>query len=201
MGLGYQGWSHHNSFSVLSPWGWPFLGSAPFLPTSKATQLSPLWPSIPLEGKKQVWQYDVIPILVHLLKDLVEEVRANAAGALMYATVTTEGEQPAGWVSRREVSPEWALELTCRGRRSPQPPSVLATWPASQNPSSRPLLALPEYSKNAVEVLSSLGPGLRLPSSSWRSLASGSLTLPSRLLSGLAFVPLSQASCEPWFWD
>ncbi|XP_070132124.1 radial spoke head 14 homolog isoform X3 [Equus caballus] len=46
--------------------------------------------SIPLEGKKQIWQYDVIPILVHLLKDKVKEVQANAAGALMYATVTTE---------------------------------------------------------------------------------------------------------------
>ncbi|XP_054448769.1 radial spoke head 14 homolog [Pteronotus mesoamericanus] len=51
--------------------------------------------SIPLEGKKQVWQYDVIPILVHLLKDQVEEVRANAAGALMCATVTTEGKYAA----------------------------------------------------------------------------------------------------------
>ncbi|XP_006908756.1 radial spoke head 14 homolog [Pteropus alecto] len=51
--------------------------------------------SIPLEGKKQVWQYDVIPILVHLLKDQVEEVQANAAGALMYATVTTAGKYAA----------------------------------------------------------------------------------------------------------
>ncbi|XP_045675857.1 radial spoke head 14 homolog [Phyllostomus hastatus] len=51
--------------------------------------------SIPLEGKRQVWQYDVIPILVHLLRDLVEEVQANAAGALMYATVTTEGKYAA----------------------------------------------------------------------------------------------------------
>lgn len=59
---------------------------------SEATQLSPLWPSIPLEGKKQVWQHDVIPILVHLLKDKVEEVQANAAGVLMYAAVTTQGE-------------------------------------------------------------------------------------------------------------
>lgn len=68
------------------------LDPAPLLPQSRATQLSLLWPSIPLEGKKQIWQYDVIPILVHLLKDKVKEVQANAAGALMYATVTTEGE-------------------------------------------------------------------------------------------------------------
>ncbi|XP_044631303.1 radial spoke head 14 homolog isoform X1 [Equus asinus] len=61
----------------------------------RATQLSLLWPSIPLEGKKQIWQYDVIPILVHLLKDKVKEVQANAAGALMYATVTTEGKYAA----------------------------------------------------------------------------------------------------------
>ncbi|XP_012886992.1 PREDICTED: radial spoke head 14 homolog [Dipodomys ordii] len=51
--------------------------------------------SIPLEGKNQVWKYDVIPILVHRLKDISMEVRANAAGALMYATVTTEGKYAA----------------------------------------------------------------------------------------------------------
>ncbi|XP_008695740.2 radial spoke head 14 homolog [Ursus americanus] len=51
--------------------------------------------SIPLEGKKQVWQHDVIPILVHLLKDKVEEVQANAAGVLMYAAVTTQGKYAA----------------------------------------------------------------------------------------------------------
>lgn len=39
-----------------------------------------------------MWQHDVIPILVHLLKDKVEEVQANAAGVLMYAAVTTQGE-------------------------------------------------------------------------------------------------------------
>ena len=39
-----------------------------------------------------MWQHNVIPILVHLLKDKEEEVQANAAGALMYVTVTTEGE-------------------------------------------------------------------------------------------------------------
>ncbi|XP_010832135.1 PREDICTED: rhabdoid tumor deletion region protein 1-like [Bison bison bison] len=36
--------------------------------------------SVPPEGKVQVWQHDVIPILVHLLKDRDEEVQANAAG-------------------------------------------------------------------------------------------------------------------------
>ncbi|XP_006768836.1 PREDICTED: radial spoke head 14 homolog [Myotis davidii] len=51
--------------------------------------------SIPLEGKKQMWRHDVIPILVHLLRDPVEEVKANVAGALMYATVTTEGKYAA----------------------------------------------------------------------------------------------------------
>ncbi|KAK1328274.1 hypothetical protein QTO34_011847 [Cnephaeus nilssonii] len=40
-------------------------------------------------------QEAVIPILVHLLRDPVEEVQANAAGALMYATVTTEGKYAA----------------------------------------------------------------------------------------------------------
>ncbi|KAM4827751.1 radial spoke head 14 homolog isoform 1-T2 [Thomomys bottae] len=51
--------------------------------------------SIPLEGKKQVWMFDVIPILVHLLQDVNMEVKANCAGALMYATVTTEGKYAA----------------------------------------------------------------------------------------------------------
>lgn len=54
--------------------------------------LSSLRPSIPLEGKRQVWQNEVIPILVDLLSDTDEEVKANAAGALMHATVTTEGQ-------------------------------------------------------------------------------------------------------------
>ncbi|XP_077016283.1 radial spoke head 14 homolog isoform X2 [Tamandua tetradactyla] len=51
--------------------------------------------SIPLEGKNQVWQFDVIPILVHLLTDQSEEVQASAAGALMYAAVTTKGKYAA----------------------------------------------------------------------------------------------------------
>lgn len=54
--------------------------------------LSSLYPSIPLDGKNQVWKNKVIPILVTLLSDTDEEVKANAAGALMHATVTTEGK-------------------------------------------------------------------------------------------------------------
>lgn len=107
------------------------LGPAPFLPPSKVTQLSPLWPSIPLEGKKQVWQYGVIPILVHLLKDHVEEVQANAAGALMYAMVTTTGEAacwPGTEVGR--ASPCVGTGTNCAGGGSPQPPSMLVA-PAS----------------------------------------------------------------------
>lgn len=79
------------STQVLSP-GVPLGWSYPPLPPSAATQLPLLWPSIPLEGKNQVWQHDIIPILVHLLKDKEEEVQASAAGALMYVTVTTKGE-------------------------------------------------------------------------------------------------------------
>lgn len=61
--------------------------------------LSSLRPSIPLDGKRQVWQNDVIPILVKLLSDPEEEVQANAAGALMHAMVTTEGKaRGALWV-------------------------------------------------------------------------------------------------------
>lgn len=102
----------------MSPWGGPGFC---FLPLSKATQLSPLWPSIPLEGKKQVWKFDVIPILVHLLKDPVEEVKANAAGALMYATVTTAGEL-ACWLGIQvgRASPAWVLELMGGVSTAPQ---------------------------------------------------------------------------------
>lgn len=39
-----------------------------------------------------MWENEVIPILVALLSDPEDEVQANAAGALMHATVTTEGE-------------------------------------------------------------------------------------------------------------
>lgn len=94
-------------------------------------------------------QYDVTPNLVHLLKDEVEEVRANAAGALMSALVTTEGEAACGlriWVGG--VPPVW-------------PPSVLATWGVQV------LLALcpPKYS--SLQLLKSFqvgvqGPALRL---------------------------------------
>lgn len=57
-------------------------------------------------------QYDVIPILVHLLKDKVEEVQASAAGALMYATVTTEGEAACRLGVQGGGCPVRALELT-----------------------------------------------------------------------------------------
>ncbi|XP_051008456.1 radial spoke head 14 homolog [Acomys russatus] len=65
--------------------------------------------SIPLEGKNQVWQHGVIPILVGLLSDLEEEVQANAAGALMHATVTTEGKYAA--LDADAITP--LLELLC----------------------------------------------------------------------------------------
>nr|XP_034380796.1 radial spoke head 14 homolog isoform X2 [Arvicanthis niloticus] len=65
--------------------------------------------SIPLDGKKQVWQNEVIPILVQLLSDTEEEVKANAAGALMHATVTTEGKYAA--LDANAIQP--LLELLC----------------------------------------------------------------------------------------
>ncbi|XP_056677408.1 radial spoke head 14 homolog isoform X2 [Monodelphis domestica] len=46
---------------------------------------------MPRDGKKKVWEYNVIPILVSLLNDSNIDVLANAAGALMFATVTTAG--------------------------------------------------------------------------------------------------------------
>ncbi|GCC28629.1 hypothetical protein chiPu_0007060 [Chiloscyllium punctatum] len=48
--------------------------------------------SVPLEGKNKVCEEKVIPILVELLSDPESEVRASAAGALMFATITTQGE-------------------------------------------------------------------------------------------------------------
>lgn len=113
------------------------LGPAPFLPPSKVTQLSPVWPSIPLEGKKQVWQYDVIPILVDLLKDHVEEVQANAAGALMYATVTTAGELacwPGTEVGRASLCVGIGANWGGEGHRSP--PACWLPQPAFHNFSS-----------------------------------------------------------------
>ncbi|XP_049998773.1 radial spoke head 14 homolog [Alexandromys fortis] len=65
--------------------------------------------SIPLEGKNQVWENQVIPILVGLLSDTEEEVQANAAGALMHATVTTEGKYAA--LDADAITP--LLELLC----------------------------------------------------------------------------------------
>ncbi|XP_021083198.2 radial spoke head 14 homolog [Mesocricetus auratus] len=65
--------------------------------------------SIPLEGKNQVWQYDVIPVLVDLLTDADDEVQANAAGALMHAVVTTEGKYAA--LDANAISP--LMELLC----------------------------------------------------------------------------------------
>jgi hypothetical protein len=79
--------SNISAFCVLGA----VLGLGSF-PHKWSPQLSPFCLSVPLEGKNQVWQYDVIPILVDLLKDPEKEVQANAAGALMFATVTTEGE-------------------------------------------------------------------------------------------------------------
>ncbi|XP_011528452.1 radial spoke head 14 homolog isoform X1 [Homo sapiens] len=76
--------------------------------------------SISREGKKQVCHFDVIPILVHLLKDPVEHVKSNAAGALMFATVITEEMEShyvaqaglellgriRGWMERSQLRPE-----------------------------------------------------------------------------------------------
>eukprot|EP00061_Rhincodon_typus_P012013 g37448.t1 len=46
--------------------------------------------SVALEGKDKVCKEEVIPILVELLSDPESEVRASAAGALVFATITTQ---------------------------------------------------------------------------------------------------------------
>uniref|UniRef100_A0A4X2LHH9 Radial spoke head 14 homolog n=1 Tax=Vombatus ursinus TaxID=29139 RepID=A0A4X2LHH9_VOMUR len=52
---------------------------------------------MPREGKNQVWEYGVIPVLVLLLDDRNIDVKANAAGALMFAAVTTAGQRGWNW--------------------------------------------------------------------------------------------------------
>ena len=48
--------------------------------------------TVPLEGKKEACRNkDVVPLLVLLLRDVNDEVKANAAGALMTIAITTEG--------------------------------------------------------------------------------------------------------------
>lgn len=69
--------------------------------------------SVPLEGKNMIFDEDVFPDLVALLEDESAEVRANAAGTLMYAAVTTQGE--------------------CRRRRREGPPPP-RSWSHAQTP-------------------------------------------------------------------
>ncbi|XP_006874981.1 PREDICTED: rhabdoid tumor deletion region protein 1 [Chrysochloris asiatica] len=88
---------------------------------------------IPLEGKNQVWQYDVIPILVHLLKDKAEEVQANAAGALMYAAVTTAGKYAA--LDAEAISP--LLELLCSSMSSVRLNALKALTMLAEAPEGR----------------------------------------------------------------
>lgn len=110
-----------------------------------------------------MWQYDVIPILVHLLRDLVEEVQANAAGALMYATVTTEGEATGGLGMQVGGIPCVGTGANVSGRRSLQPPSTLAALGSFPGLLISPLPALPKYiglllKSFPVWVLGSAGP-------------------------------------------
>lgn len=53
--------------------------------------------SVPLEGKESVCKAEVVPIFVQLLEDEDAEVRANAAGALMFTTITTQGKASVQW--------------------------------------------------------------------------------------------------------
>lgn len=48
--------------------------------------------TVPLDGKKEACKSpDVVPLLALLLRDADNDVRANAAGALMMIAITTEG--------------------------------------------------------------------------------------------------------------
>ncbi|KAK2121208.1 Radial spoke head 14 [Saguinus oedipus] len=86
-------WGSPNTILLCLPGA--LLGRVPLLPSKQSPSLFPLFSSISRVGKKQVCQFDVIPILVHLLKDPAEHVKSNAAGALMFAMVITEGKYAA----------------------------------------------------------------------------------------------------------
>lgn len=167
------------------------LGSpAPSSLSSEITQLSPLWPSIPLDGKNQVWQHDVIPILVHLLKDNVEEVQANAAGALMYAMVTTQGEV-ASCIRCAGVG------VTAASRMLAAPASFPELSFCAQHPGNA--LSLPYQNTSPGLLLKSFtfGPRFHRPSSSWPQWVTylwPSLVTPIR-----TSVPSYQAI--PWAWN
>lgn len=48
--------------------------------------------SVPLSGKEAACKDEtIIPLLVHLLSDIEDEVKTNAAGALMTIAITTQG--------------------------------------------------------------------------------------------------------------
>uniref|UniRef100_A0A3Q1EBZ3 Radial spoke head 14 homolog n=1 Tax=Acanthochromis polyacanthus TaxID=80966 RepID=A0A3Q1EBZ3_9TELE len=48
--------------------------------------------SIPVEGKRQVCEGAVLPVLIGLLQDEDLDVRTNAAGVVMHAAIITEGK-------------------------------------------------------------------------------------------------------------
>ncbi|XP_028270746.1 radial spoke head 14 homolog [Parambassis ranga] len=49
--------------------------------------------SVPVDGKREVCEQNVLPVLLGLLQDDDVEVRANAAGVIMNAAVITTGKQ------------------------------------------------------------------------------------------------------------
>ncbi|KAK2504096.1 hypothetical protein MC885_020211 [Smutsia gigantea] len=107
--------------------------------------------SIPLEGKKQVWQYDVIPVLVRLLKDKVAEVQADAAGALMYALVTTEGKCAA--LHTEATLP--LLQLTSSALSKARLNAVKALTMLAENPEGRKFLQAYVHTFRTLELDSS----------------------------------------------
>lgn len=48
--------------------------------------------SVPLDGKQQVCEQSVLPVVMDLLRDKDLEVRANAAGVVMNSVITTSGK-------------------------------------------------------------------------------------------------------------
>ncbi|KAK2838210.1 hypothetical protein Q5P01_015422 [Channa striata] len=49
--------------------------------------------SVPEEGKLQVCDESLLPVLIDLLQDKDVEIQANAAGVIMYTVITTKGKQ------------------------------------------------------------------------------------------------------------
>ncbi|XP_037536758.1 radial spoke head 14 homolog [Nematolebias whitei] len=88
--------SQVNPLPALASNGVPLLGhklthSSPNIRREAAAAMMAL--SVPVDGKQQVCEEQILPILVDLLQDEDLEVQTNTAGVLMNATIITAGKR------------------------------------------------------------------------------------------------------------